>query len=328
MTDDQHDARLSELMKWAEEQLGDNALQCMPASADASFRRYFRITHGLNTCIAMDAPPDKEDVRPFLHVAALLRSAGVHVPEVIASDITRGYLLLSDLGTQTYLDVLNETSADELFSVAIDALIRWQLASKPGELPVYDEALLQRELNLFPEWFIGRHLQRDLDEARQQALQQMFSLIIRRNLSQSRVFVHRDYMPRNLMISTPNPGVLDFQDAVYGPISYDVASLFRDAFISWPEERIIDWAAKYWERARHASLPVPGDFGQFYCDLEWMGLQRHLKVLGIFARINYRDGKPRYLADTPRFIAYVRHTVQRYDELRPLLKLFDLLELQ
>lgn len=328
MTDDQHDARLSELMKWAEEQLGDNALQCMPASADASFRRYFRITHGLNTCIAMDAPPDKEDVRPFLHVAALLRSAGVHVPEVIASDITRGYLLLSDLGTQTYLDVLNETSADELFSVAIDALIRWQLASKPGELPVYDEALLQRELNLFPEWFIGRHLQRDLDEARQQALQQMFLLIIRRNLSQSRVFVHRDYMPRNLMISTPNPGVLDFQDAVYGPISYDVASLFRDAFISWPEERIIDWAAKYWERARHASLPVPGDFGQFYCDLEWMGLQRHLKVLGIFARINYRDGKPRYLADTPRFIAYVRHTVQRYDELRPLLKLFDLLELQ
>ncbi|MES1190831.1 MAG: phosphotransferase [Steroidobacter sp.] len=328
MTDDQHDARLSELLKWAEEQLGDNALQCMPASADASFRRYFRITHGLNTCIAMDAPPDKEDVRPFLHVAALLRSAGVHVPEVIASDITRGYLLLSDLGTQTYLDVLNETSADELFSVAIDALIRWQLASKPGELPVYDEALLQRELNLFPEWFIGRHLQRDLDEARQQALQQMFSLIIRRNLSQSRVFVHRDYMPRNLMISTPNPGVLDFQDAVYGPISYDVASLFRDAFISWPEERIIDWAAKYWERARHASLPVPGDFGQFYCDLEWMGLQRHLKVLGIFARINYRDGKPRYLADTPRFIAYVRHTVQRYDELRPLLKLFDLLELQ
>lgn len=328
MTDDQHDARLSELMKWAEERLGDNALQCMPASADASFRRYFRITHGLNTCIAMDAPPDKEDVRPFLHVAALLRSAGVHVPEVIASDITRGYLLLSDLGTQTYLDVLNETSADELFSVAIDALIRWQLESKPGELPVYDEALLQRELNLFPEWFVGRHLQRDLDGARQQALQQMFSLIIRRNLSQSRVFVHRDYMPRNLMISTPNPGVLDFQDAVYGPISYDVASLFRDAFISWPEERIIDWAAKYWERARHASLPVPGDFGQFYCDMEWMGLQRHLKVLGIFARINYRDGKPRYLADTPRFIAYVRHAVQRYDELRPLLKLFDLLELQ
>ena len=321
-----HDERLVRLGQWARRSLSSEDLKIVPASADASFRRYFRIHQGQDTFIAMDAPPEKEDVRPFIKVADLLHGAGVHVPQVVDQDIENGYLLLTDLGTQTFLDVLNESNADELFSSAIDALIKWQVASQPEVLPPYDEALLRRELSLFPDWYVAKHLNLSLTDKQQAVLEQMFSLIIRNNLSQASVFVHRDYMPRNLMISTPNPGVLDFQDAVYGPISYDVASLFRDAFISWPEARMIDWVVRYWQRARHAGLPVPEDFAQFYRDVEWMGLQRHLKVLGIFARINYRDGKPKYLADTPRFIQYVRQVGERYDELRPLMKLFDQLE--
>jgi N-acetylmuramate 1-kinase len=326
MTEPHRDLRLETLTRWAQQVLGTEQLEIAPASADASFRRYFRIRKGHETFIVMDAPPDKEDVRPFLHVANLLQAAGVHVPRAVAEDVANGYLLLTDLGTQTFLEVLNEANANELFSVAIDALIKWQLVSKPGELPAYDEALLRRELSLFPDWYIARHLQIELTDKQQATLQRMFDLIVKTNLAQPSVFVHRDYMPRNLMLSTPNPGVLDFQDAVYGPITYDVASLFRDAFISWPEARVIDWAARYWERARHAGLPVHDDFSAFYRDMEWMGLQRHLKVLGIFARINYRDGKPKYLADTPRFINYVRQVGQRYDDLRPLMRLLDELE--
>lgn len=327
MIDSQHDQRLAALNSWVQQVLTTDQLNCAPASADASFRRYFRFSHGAQTYIAMDAPPDKEDVRPFLHVASLMAGAGVHVPRILAEDVARGYLLLDDLGHQTFLDVIDEFNAQDLFAAAIDALIKWQSASKPGMLPLYDEALLRRELNLFPDWYIAKHLQIVLSDKQSAVLQKVFDLIIKRNLSQGCVYVHRDYMPRNLMISTPNPGVLDFQDAVFGPISYDVASLFRDAFISWPEERVIDWVARYWERAKQAALPVPEDFGQFYCDVEWMGLQRHLKVLGIFARINYRDGKPKYLADTPRFIGYVRHATRRYDELRPLAALLDQLGL-
>lgn len=326
MTEPQHDARRVRLGEWAAEVLGSGSLDIAPASADASFRRYFRIVRGAESFIAMDAPPDKEDVRPFLKVAGLLQAAGVHVPRVLAEDVTHGYLLLSDLGTRTYLDVLNEDNAPELFNAAIDALISWQLASRPGVLPPYDEALLRRELSLFPDWYVARHLQVELNDRQRATLENMFALIVNTNLAQPSVFVHRDYMPRNLMVSTPNPGVLDFQDAVYGPITYDVASLFRDAFISWPEASVLDGAARYWERARQAGLPVHADFGAFYRDMEWMGLQRHLKVLGIFARINYRDGKPRYLADTPRFINYVRQVSGRYDELRPLLRLLDELE--
>jgi aminoglycoside/choline kinase family phosphotransferase len=326
MTDIAHDARLETLNQWVAEILGSHELGITPATADASFRRYFRIARGAETFIAMDAPPDKEDVRPFVHIAKLLQTAGIHAPEVLAQDVPRGYLLLTDLGAQTYLDVLNEGNANELFSAAIDALIKWQLASEPNVLPPYSAALLHRELSLFPDWYVAKHLQVTLNDAQQATLKSMFELIVQTNLAQAKVFVHRDYMPRNLMISTPNPGVLDFQDAVYGPLSYDVASLFRDAFISWPEARVIDWAARYWERARTAALPVPEDFGQFYRDLEWMGLQRHLKVLGIFARIQYRDGKPKYLADTPRFITYVRQVGERYDDLRPLLRLLDQLE--
>ena len=210
---------------------------------------------------------------------------------------------------------------------ATASLIKWQLASKPGELPPYDEAVLRREISLFPDWYIAKHLQVTLTPKQAQMMETVFARIIASNLAQRQVYVHRDFMPRNLMASTPNPGVLDFQDALYGPVGYDIACLWRDAFISWDEDRIIDGTVRYWEQARKAGLPVPDDFGDFYRDVEWMGLQRHLKVMGIFARINYRDGKPRYLADTPRFARYIRKCCERYDELRPLAHLFDQLKI-
>jgi hypothetical protein len=324
-----NDARLGQVTAWLAalpRQHRIDPATLAVASADASFRRYFRVVAGSNTRIVMDAPPGKEDVRPFVHVATLMRAAGLNAPEIIEADESQGFLLLSDLGRDTYLAVLNEANAPELFSDAIDALVRWQLASRPGELPRYDEALLRRELELFPDWYVARHLKHELTPAQRDVLETMFRRILASNLAQPVVYVHRDYMPRNLMVAAPNPGILDFQDAVMGPISYDVASLFRDAFISWDEERVIDWAIRYWERARRAGLPVAADFGSFWRDFEWMGLQRHLKVLGIFARINYRDGKPHYLADTPRFIGYVRSVARRYDELAPLARLLDELE--
>lgn len=274
----------------------------------------------------MDAPPEREDCRPFVRVAALMRAAGLNVPEVLAQDLDRGFLLLTDLGATTYLKALNEANADQLFGDAIDALLRLQIASRPGVLPVYDEALLQRELALFPDWYIGRHLGVELSDEQHRILAEINARIVAHNLAQPSVFVHRDYMPRNLMVADPNPGVLDFQDAVFGPITYDVVSLFKDAFISWDEERVLDWAVRYWEKAKRAGLPVNADFGEFYRGFEWMGLQRHLKVLGIFARINYRDGKPGYLADAPRFVRYVRDVCGRYSALAPLARLLDQIE--
>ncbi len=296
------------------------------ASADASFRRYFRVDARGRTLIAMDAPPDKEDSRPFVHVATLLRDAGLNAPQVLEADLAQGFLLLTDLGTTTYLSALNADSASTLFDDAMDALVRWQLASRPGVLPAYDDALLRRELSLFPDWYVARHLGHALTDKQSQVLQRTFDRIVASNLAQPTVYVHRDFMPRNLMVGVPNPGVLDFQDAVMGPIAYDVASLYRDAFISWEEEQVLDWVVRYWQKARRAGLPVASDFGAFWRDFEWMGLQRHLKVLGIFARINYRDGKPHYLPDTPRFVGYVRAVTRRYDELAPLGRLFDELE--
>jgi aminoglycoside/choline kinase family phosphotransferase len=271
----------------------------------------------------MDAPPPREDCRPFVQVAALMADAKVHVPAVLAQDLARGFLLLSDLGTITYLAALNSGNADQLFGDAIDTLIRWQLASREGVLPAYNEALLRRELDLFPEWYLGRHLGIKLNSQQSESLERIFTLILASNLAQPKVYVHRDYMPRNLMVSNPNPGVLDFQDAVFGPISYDVASLFKDAFLSWEEGKVLDWTVRYWEKARRAGLPVNADFGMFYRDFEWMGLQRHLKVLGIFARICHRDGKPGYVEDTPRFLGYVRAVALRYATLAPLLRLLD-----
>ncbi len=321
--------RLEELEQWLASHYRSGSFHLTPASADASFRRYFRVhlaEGDLPSVIAMDAPPQREDCRPFVHVAGLLVEAGLNAPRILAQDLARGFLLLTDLGSTTYLAALDASNADTLFADAVDALIRWQLASRPAELPPYDEALLRRELDLFPEWYVARHLGVTLSDAQRQAIESTFRLVLASNLAQPKVFVHRDYMPRNLMVSDPNPGILDFQDAVYGPISYDVASLFRDAFVSWPEERVIDWTVRYWEKARRVGLPVDPDFGAFYQDLEWMGLQRHLKVLGIFARLKYRDGKPDYLADAPRFLAYVRAACERYAALAPLARLLDELE--
>ena len=308
---------------WLTRQLPGRTYALAPASADASFRRYFRVTLPDTTLIVMDAPPEVEDSRPFIQVAGLMAAAGLHVPTILAQDLALGFLLLSDLGSTTYLAALNDDNADGLFRDATDALIRWQLASREGVLPVYGEALLRRELDLFPQWYLQRHLGIELDVRQRQSLDAMFRLILSCNLAQPRTYVHRDYMPRNLMVTEPNPGVLDFQDAVYGPITYDVASLFKDAFVSWDEQRVLDWTIRYWERARSAGLPVNADFGEFYRDCEWMGLQRHLKVLGIFARICHRDGKPAYVKDTPRFLGYVRAVAGRYASLSPLLHLLD-----
>lgn len=308
------------------ERFGADAFDLTRASADASFRRYFRVTAGDRSWIAMDAPPEREDCRPFMRVAALMRAAGINVPEILAHDVDRGFLLLTDLGCTTYLDVLDADNADALFRDATESLIKLQCASRPDVLPPYDEALLRREIDLFPQWYVARHLNATLDEADQRTLAETTQLIVNNCLAQPRVYVHRDYMPRNLMVTEPNPGVLDFQDAVFGPITYDVVSLFRDAFVSWDEERVLDWTVRYWEKAKRAGLPVTPDFGTFYRDFEWMGLQRHLKVLGIFARIRHRDGKAGYVEDTPRFVRYARTVCERYRELAPLLVILDRLE--
>ena len=324
-----HDARRAALIRWLATLPKERRLQIgtlRPASADASFRRYFRLEAADASLIAMDAPPEREDSQPFIKVAQLLRDAGLNAPAVLEHDIAQGFLLLTDLGVQTYLAALDDASAPALFDAATDALVRWQSATRPGTLPPYDDALLRGELALFPDWYIARHLKHDLSASQSERLARVFDRIVASNLAQSTVYVHRDYMPRNLMVAQPNPGILDFQDAVVGPIAYDVVSLFRDAFISWREDQVLDWVVRYWEKARRAALPVTADFGAFWRDLEWMGLQRHLKVLGIFARINYRDGKPGYLADTPRFVGYVRAVARRYDELAPLARLFDELE--
>lgn len=299
-----------------------------PASSDAGFRSYFRVAdQNGKTFIVMDAPPAHEDVRPFIRVTSLFEKAALTVPHIYEQSPEQGFLLLSDLGRETYLDVLNEDNARELMTEAIDALVRWQSISEPGVLPEYDRATLTRELNLFPEWYIAKHRNKTLDERQSALLKVCFERILQNNLSQAKVFVHRDYMPRNLMVMPEGgPGILDYQDALYGPVSYDIASLLRDAFISWGETFVIDMTIRYWEKARQACIPVPQDFGVFWKDVEWMGLQRHLKILGIFARLNYRDNKPKYLADTPRFINYVRQTAHRYDELKALLFLVDQIE--
>ena len=309
--------------RWLAPQLGI-PFKLTPASEDASFRRYWRATlDDGKTYVAMDAPPEKEDCRAFMRVARMLAEAGVHAPRVLAQDLAQGFLLLTDLGTRTYLQALAADNASQLFADATDTLIRWQLATRPGELPPYDEALLRREMNLFPEWYVDRHLKKNLSGEQRQTLERIFSTLVQSALAQPVVYVHRDYMPRNLMVCDPNPGVLDFQDAVLGPITYDMVSLLRDAFLSWEEERVLDWSVRYWERAKRAGLPVAADFGEFWRAFEWMGLQRHLKVLGIFARINYRDGKPKYLEDTPRFLRYARDVARRYAALAPLARLLD-----
>jgi aminoglycoside/choline kinase family phosphotransferase len=337
-----------------------------PASADASFRRYLRIDvaptldtgvsslppegavspwggpaakraptlgTGVSSLIIMDAPPGQEDCRPFVKVARLMAEAGLNVPRLLEWEEALGFLLLDDLGTQPMIEAIapdDPASSQPLYLRAIDALIAWQAASRPGVLPAYDQALLAHELALFPDWYLARHRGVQVEGRLRETLDAMFKLIIERNLAAPTVYVHRDFMPRNLMIpgdpGEPRLGVLDFQDAVQGPVTYDIASLMRDAFLSWDEEFVLDITVRYWQRALQAGLPVDRDFGEFYRGVEWMGLQRHLKVAGIFARLTLRDGKPRYLADAPRFIAYIRATAGRYRELTPLLRLVDEVE--
>ena len=317
------------LEAWLKKRFPGKDFTLSAASADASFRRYFRVILDEGTFVAMDAPPEQEDCGPFLRVAELFSQAGANVPEIVAQDVTQGFLLLTDLGSTTYLHALNEQSghhgdkATQLYSDALAALLKIQLASRRGVLPDYDEALLSRELHLFPDWYLERHLQISLGSDEKAELQGIFQRIVRNTLAQPKVFVHRDYHSRNLMVTSPNPGILDFQDAVYGPITYDLVSLFKDAYIHWDEERVLDWLIRYWERARKLGLPVPTDFSDFYRDFEWMGVQRHLKVLGIFARLNYRDGKSAYLADMPLVEDYLRKACGRYNELGPLLMLLD-----
>jgi hypothetical protein len=350
------------------------------ASADASFRRYFRVDHmdpGMGSCIIMDAPPALEDCAPFVKIAGLMTDAGLNAPRVLAWDEAQGFMLLSDLGSQTMMQVIQQQAPldpfppagspiHQMYMDAVDALIAWQLSSRPGVLPAYDDALLSRELQLFPDWYIAKHRGITVDAGLQDKLAGFFAQIKDSNLNSlggARVFVHRDFMPRNLMaptlvaartalppegavppwggpaagLMTPSAGtaeslspsrlgVLDFQDAVYGPITYDIASLMRDAFLSWDEEFVLDITIRYWQKARAAGLPVGEDFGEFYRAVEWMGLQRHLKILGIFARLTLRDGKPHYLADTPRFIKYARSTASRYRQLGPLMVLLDEIE--
>jgi N-acetylmuramate 1-kinase len=301
-----------------------------PASADASFRRYLRVESHTGSCIIMDAPPPQEDVRPFVQVAQLIRQAGLNGPQVLESDPTQGFLLLSDLGTELYLPALQQAGAaraDALMRDAITALVQWQLLVPAQSLPPYDEALLARELALFPEWCVQREFGLGWGDAENARWSQICRLLINSALAQPQVAVHRDWMPRNLMLAEPNPGILDFQDAVRGPLTYDMASLLRDAFISWDEEREIDWAARYWSQAKRAGVPLgdelAADFGEFWRALEWMGLQRHLKVLGIFCRLKHRDGKPAYAEDLPRFFAYATKVATRYAPLRPLLSLIE-----
>jgi aminoglycoside/choline kinase family phosphotransferase len=318
--------RLQALQDWAARELGADALDIAPASSDASFRRYFRVGAKGRDYIVMDAPPAHEDCRPFVAVARLFGDAGVHVPQVLAQDLEQGFLLLTDLGNTTYLSALNDSTARELYLASNDALIRIQQASRPGVLPEYDRALLTRELMLFPEWYVAKHLGVTMNDEQRAILDTVFGRILANNLAQPQVYVHRDWHSRNLMVSDPNPGILDFQDAVYGPITYDLASIYRDAYIRWDEEQQLDWVIRYWEKARAAGLPVHPDFGYFWREFEWMGAQRHIKVLGIFARLYHRDSKDGYLKDMPLVMHYLRKACERYDELKPLLFLLDSLE--
>ncbi len=314
-----------EIQEWVAARDPDRAFWMEPASADASFRRYHRVhfTDDDSTLIVMDAPPAHEDCRPFVQVAQLFGEAGGHVPTVIDQDLERGYLLLSDLGTTTYLEALAQGAPHDLYAEALGSLIAIQGASRPGVLPEYSEALLRRELELFPEWYVAKHKEVTLDDRQRATLDTVFERILAVNLAEPQVFVHRDFHSRNLMVSEPNPGILDFQDAVYGPISYDLVSLLKDAYIRWEEDFVLDLLARYWETARKLGLPVRPEFADFHRDFEWMGVQRHIKVLGIFARLCHRDGKAGYLNDMPLVMDYLRRACERYIDLKPLLRLLD-----
>ena len=328
------DPRLAQLNDWLASTGLVEVETGRPASIDASFRRYFRydVVPAMQdklgaTLVAMDAPPERENVPAFIHVQGLLFDAGVTVPAIAARNVEQGFLLLGDLGTTTYLARLDSDNAAFMYSDAVDALLKFQMASQPGVLPEFDRAFILRELNIFPEWYLNRHLGVTLDDKQQAQLDKVFEAIASNVLAQQQVFMHRDFHSRNLMfLDHGNPGVLDFQDAVYGPVTYDLASLLRDAYIQWDEEIVLDWVVRYWQSAKGAGLPVNPDIDAFYRDFEFMAMQRHLKILGIFCRLNYRDGKSHYMGDLPTVLDYVRKTANRYTELKPLLRLLDALE--
>ena len=320
-------SRRGQLEAWLRLILDDRDFTLTDLAADAGARRYFRIKpSGEDSLVVMDAPVAHNDNQQFAFVANLLASHGLHVPKVSHANLKDGFLLLSDLGDETYLKVLNNENADKLFDDATTALIKLQSITELDLLSRYNAGLMSEELALFDNWYIQQHLNITLEENAQSSLNNVLKLITERCMSQPTVLTHRDYMPRNLMVCEENPGILDFQDARIGPISYDLISLFKDAFISWEEEQVLDWTIRYWEKARKASLPVPEDFGSFYEDVEWMGLQRHLKVLGIFSRLKHRDGKNHYILDAPRFLTYARNVAMRYNALKPLLLILDQIE--
>jgi hypothetical protein len=319
--------RATERLAWARNALADDALDLERASMDAGFRSYWRtVGHApggaVKSVIVMDSPPDKEDVRPWLRIRDLLEAGNVRVPHVLARDVEHGFLVLEDLGTKTCLQVLAPDNADAIFDAAVDQLLRLQAVPPPADFPAYDEALLTRELRLFDEWFLGRHLGLTLDCHALEVLDATYRELIDAALAQPRVLVHRDFMPRNLMPVDDGVAVLDFQDAVRGPIAYDVLSLFKDAFASWPEARVAEWVDRYHARALDAGLPVP-ERARFRRDVDWIGVQRHLKVIGIFARLNHRDHKPKYLQDVPRFFAYLDTVLARYREFDGLRALIE-----
>jgi N-acetylmuramate 1-kinase len=318
-------------------QYGLDTATVAPASADASFRRYFRVQgktaqSAQTSYIIMDAPPSHEDCTPFIKVAGLFQQAGLNVPDVLEQNLAQGFLLLKDLGSTTYLNAL-QSGADHrpLYADAIAALVALQAASSTNTssasaaaLPTYDSAKLKQEMSLFEDWFLIKHHSIVLNDRERALLQVAIKLISDASTRQTSVWVHRDYHCRNLMVTDAvNPGVLDFQDAVYGPYTYDLVSLLRDAYIDWPEEAQIELALDYWKKAQAAGVPVPEDFGELWRDFEWMGLQRHLKVLGIFARLYHRDGKDGYLKDVPLVMQYAQCVAQRYDGLGILVRLFD-----
>lgn len=325
------DRRLAGLKRWLATVLDVTDYELQPASADASFRRYFRVRAAGATHIAMDAPPERQDLRPFLAVAARLRDLGLNVPEVLDHDLDAGFLLLTDLGERTYLRELGPATVERLYGDALGALVVLQAGvyTGAGLLPDYDEALLRRELEIFREWYLGRHLGAALAPPQQQALEAASNVLVGAALDQPRVWVHRDYHSRNLMVTARNnPGILDFQDAVVGPVTYDLVSLLRDCYIAWPRDQVIDWAKGYYELARQSGLPVGEDEERFLRWFDLMGVQRHLKAAGIFARLHHRDGKSGYLADLPRTLGYVLEVSAGYPELAGLYRLLAALPIE
>jgi hypothetical protein len=320
-----------QIATWLNNTLKSQEYTINPASSDASFRRYFRVVSNNQSYILMDAPPDKENSKPFVDIANILFKAGLNVPKIHEADLKEGFLLLSDLGNKTYLEALNPQNAASLYQDAYIAVINIQKNAETHALRVYDDSLLRQELQLFPDWYLKFHKSYVLNDSEKYILNLTFDLLINNIRSHTEVFVHRDFHSRNLMVCDgeprQNPGILDFQDALKGSIVYDLVSLFKDAYIVWEEEKIIDWLIRYWELAKKNGLKVQEDFAEFYRDFEWMGVQRHLKVVGIFARLNYRDHKANYLNDLPAVENYLRRACERYKELHPLLKMINKLSL-